>query len=97
MGSGRSRHVGQPWHRFRFRGTPSEVETMRQKFVVTLTKGEDEYVVAECPGLPGCLSQGKTREEAIENIREAILLSLETRKAHNLPITVETEEVEVSV
>jgi predicted RNase H-like HicB family nuclease len=67
------------------------------KFVVTLTNSEDGYVVAECPGLPGCFSQGKTRQEAIENIREAILLSVETRKAHNLPITVETEEVEVPV
>ena len=34
--------------------------------------GEDGYWVAECPSLPGCLSQGKTREEAISNIREAI-------------------------
>ena len=34
--------------------------------------GEDGYWVAECPVLPGCISQGKTREEAVQNVREAI-------------------------
>jgi predicted RNase H-like HicB family nuclease len=42
---------------------------MRQVF---LHPGESGYWVAECPSLPGCISQGKTREEAIQNIREAI-------------------------
>ena len=42
---------------------------MRQ---VVLYPGEDGYWVAECPSLPGCITQGKTREEAISNIREAI-------------------------
>jgi predicted RNase H-like HicB family nuclease len=42
---------------------------MRQ---VIIYYGEDGYWVAECPSLPGCVSQGKTREEAITNIREAI-------------------------
>ena len=42
---------------------------MRQ---VVLYPGEDGYWVIECPGLPGCISQGKTKEEAIRNIREAI-------------------------
>ena len=42
---------------------------MRQ---VVLYPGEDGYWVAECPSLPGCISQGKSREEAISNIREAI-------------------------
>ncbi len=37
-----------------------------------LYPGEDDYWVAECPSLPGCISQGKTKEEAIQNIREAI-------------------------
>lgn len=39
---------------------------------VIIYPGEDGYWVAECPSLPGCISQGKTKEEAIENIREAI-------------------------
>lgn len=42
---------------------------MRQ---VIIFRGEDGYGVAECPTLPGCLSQGKTKEEAVGNIREAI-------------------------
>jgi predicted RNase H-like HicB family nuclease len=42
---------------------------MRQ---VILYRGEDGYWVAECPSLPGCISQGKTKEEAIQNIKEAI-------------------------
>ena len=42
---------------------------MRQ---VIIYPGEDGYWVAECPSLPGCVSQGKTREEAMVNIREAI-------------------------
>ena len=42
---------------------------MRQ---VIIYRGEDGYWVAECPSLPGCLSQGKTKEEAVTNIREAI-------------------------
>lgn len=47
---------------------------MRQ---VIVYPGEDGYFVAECYSLPGCISQGKTREEAIENIREAIQLYIE--------------------
>ncbi|MDF0651493.1 MAG: type II toxin-antitoxin system HicB family antitoxin [Nitrospira sp.] len=42
---------------------------MRQ---VIIYRGEDDYWVAECPSLPGCLNQGKTKEEAVGNIREAI-------------------------
>ena len=42
------------------------------KFVVTLEDGEDGYIVASCPALPGCHSQGKTKENAIANIKEAI-------------------------
>jgi predicted RNase H-like HicB family nuclease len=39
---------------------------------VVLYPGEDGYVVAECPELPGCMSQGRTREDALANVREAI-------------------------
>ena len=41
-------------------------------FHITLTPAEDEWIVVECPALPGCISQGKNEEEAIANIREAI-------------------------
>ncbi len=46
-------------------------------FPVILRPGEDGWIVAECPVIPGCVSQGRSREEALVNIREAILLCLE--------------------
>ncbi len=65
-------------------------------FVVVLEAGEDGFIVAECPALPGCVSQGKTREEALANIREAIQGVIEVRRKHGLPIPEETiVEVEV--
>jgi predicted RNase H-like HicB family nuclease len=64
------------------------------KFVVTIEQDEEGWYVVECPALPGCVSQGKTRAEAIANIREAIEVSLETRKARGLG-TVDVVEVEV--
>ena len=42
-------------------------------FHITLEKAEDGWLVAECPALPGCVSQGKDEKEAIENIKEAII------------------------
>ena len=52
-------------------------------FHVTLDHAEDGWVVAQCPALPGCVSQGKDEKEALENIREAITAWLwaEDRKA----------------
>ena len=65
-------------------------------FVVVLEEGEDGFIVAECSALPGCVSQGKTREEALANIREAIQGVVEVRRKHGLPIPEETiVEVEV--
>jgi len=45
---------------------------------VILYPGEDGYIVAECPSLPGCISQGETRTQALENIKEAISLYIKT-------------------
>jgi predicted RNase H-like HicB family nuclease len=42
-------------------------------FHVSLTKAKDGWIVAECPALPGCVSQGRDEEEALENVREAIV------------------------
>lgn len=67
------------------------------KFMVTLERGEDGWIVAECPSIPGCVSQGRTEEEALENIKEAIALCLEVRAEEGLPLTVRTHEVEVTV
>ncbi len=66
------------------------------RFLVTLEQDEAGYWVVECPALPGCLSQGPTRKEALHNIQEAILLSLETRKEHGLPAEMEVVEVQVA-
>ncbi|MCF8365009.1 MAG: type II toxin-antitoxin system HicB family antitoxin [Bacteroidales bacterium] len=53
---------------------------------VIIYPGEDNFWVAECPGLPGCISQGETKEKAIINIKEAINLYIETLKEDNLPV-----------
>jgi len=67
------------------------------RFNVTLDRDEDGVWVVECPSIPGCVSQGKTREEALENIKEAIALCLEVRAEKGLPLTVETRQIEVVV
>lgn len=65
------------------------------KFLVTLERDEDGWIVVECSALPGCVSQGRTVEEALANIREAIELSLETRKELGLSTDIEIAEVEM--
>ncbi len=67
------------------------------KFTVTLDRDEDGVWIAECPSIPGCVSQGGTRREALENIREAIAACLEVRAERGMPLTVETQQVEVAV
>jgi predicted RNase H-like HicB family nuclease len=56
---------------------------MRQ---VIIYSGEDGYFIAECPSLPGCISQGQTKEEAVVNIKEAINGYIAALKEDNLPI-----------
>ncbi|GMT48845.1 MAG: hypothetical protein IEMM0008_0384 [bacterium] len=60
---------------------------MRQ---VILYPGEDEYWVTECPSLAGCISQGKTREQAIEGIKEAISLYIKTLEEDHLAVPEES-------
>ncbi|MGA2542463.1 MAG: type II toxin-antitoxin system HicB family antitoxin [Verrucomicrobiota bacterium] len=67
------------------------------KLSVTIDRDEDGVWVVECPAIPGCVSQGKTKAQAIENIEEAIALCLEVRAERGLPLTVETRQVEVLV
>lgn len=67
------------------------------KFSVTLDRDEDGMWVVSCPAIPGCHSQGETREEALRNIQEAIKDCLEVRAERGMPLTVETREVEVTV
>jgi predicted RNase H-like HicB family nuclease len=67
------------------------------KLQVVLLPGEDGFVVAECPAIPGCFSQGQTAEEALVNITEAIEGCLAVRKEMGLPLIMQTKEVEVSL
>lgn len=64
---------------------------------VVLRNGEDGFVVAECPAIPGCVTQGRTRDEALCNIREAIELCLENRSAEGWQLPTEYEIVRVAV
>ncbi len=68
---------------------------MSLKFNVTLDRDEDEMWIVECPAIPGCVSQGQTQDEAMENIEDAIRLCLEVRAERGLPLTRETRLVEV--
>ena len=69
------------------------------KYRVFIEQDEDGVFVAEVPALPGCVSQGNTRKEALWNIQEAIAAYLESLKAHNEPIppSINEEVVEVAV
>ena len=67
------------------------------KFNVTIDRDEDGAWVVECPSVPGCISQGATRAEALQNIQEAIAGCLEVRAERGMPLTVETSQVEVAV
>jgi predicted RNase H-like HicB family nuclease len=67
------------------------------KFIITLFQDEDGVFIAECPSIPGCVSQGKTESEAEANIREAIKECLEVRAEKGMPLTVSTRQVEVAV
>lgn len=70
---------------------------MSMKFMVTVERDEDGVWVVECPSIPGCVSQGKSKEEALTNVKEAIALALEVRAEKGMPLTVEVSQVEVAV
>ena len=67
------------------------------KFVITIFQDEDGMYIAECPSIPGCVSQGKSEQEAEKNIREAIKECLEVRAEKGMPLTVTTRQVDVQV
>ena len=66
-------------------------------FTITVTQDEDAMFVVECPAIPGCISQGKTLEEAEANIRDAIRQCLTARKELGLPLTIDVRQVDVAV
>ena len=69
------------------------------KFRVVIEQDEDGVFVVQCPSLPGCVSQGATRSEALANIRDAIQGYLESLKAHDEPIppSIGEETVEIAM
>lgn len=71
--------------------------TNGMKYRIVIEQDEDGMFIVKCPALPGCLSQGKTREEAIENIRDAIEGYIESLKKHNEPVppSISEETVEI--
>ena len=66
------------------------------ELLVVLKSGEDGYVLAECPALPGCISEGDTRDEALTNIREAIDLYLELVD-DDVAVPADAEVIEIAV
>jgi predicted RNase H-like HicB family nuclease len=73
---------------------PSDGDPM--KFTVTIDMDEDGVWIVECPAIPGCVTQGATKDEALLNIEEAIRLCLEVRVEQGLPLTIETRQVAVA-
>jgi predicted RNase H-like HicB family nuclease len=69
------------------------------KFRVVIERDEDGVFVVQCPSLPGCVSQGSTRSEALANIRDAIQGYLESLKMHDEPIppSISEDTVEIAM
>ena len=70
-------------------------EDPNMKFLITMTQDEDGMFIAECPSIPGCVSQGQSAEEAERNVQEAIQECLAVRADKGMPLTVTVREVEV--
>ena len=67
------------------------------KLTVTIDRDEDGVWIVECPAVPGCVSQGQSKAEALANIQEAISLCMEVRAEQGLPLTIETRQVQVAL
>lgn len=67
------------------------------KLPLIIEQDEDGWFVVDCPAIPGCATQGKTKEEALANIREAIELCLEVRREQGMPLVLETCEIDVKL
>lgn len=67
------------------------------KLTISIHKDEDGVFIAECPAIPGCVSQGTSEAEAEACLREAIEACLEVRAEQGMPLTVVTKEIEVGI
>lgn len=67
------------------------------EFSISIWRDEDGMYIAECPAIPGCVSQGRTEAEAELNVRDAIRECLAVRAEKGMPLTVATRMVEVAV
>jgi predicted RNase H-like HicB family nuclease len=67
------------------------------KFIITIMRDEDGIYIAECPAIPGGVSQGETEVEARKNITDAIKECLEVRAERGMPLTISTQQIEVSL
>jgi predicted RNase H-like HicB family nuclease len=78
---------------------PLDLRRSIMKYSILIEHVEDGMFVAECPSLPGCISQGRNRKEAVENLQDAIRGYLESLRKHNEPIppAIEEEIVEVAM
>ncbi len=66
------------------------------KFSVTINRDEDGVWIVECPSIPGCVSQGITKEDALENIADAIHQCLQVRAEQGMALTIEIKQIEVA-
>ena len=66
-------------------------------FTITITRDEDGMYIAECASIPGCVSQGKTEEEAQSNIKDAIKETLAVRAKLGMPLTIATRQIEIAI
>ena len=67
------------------------------KFTITISRDEDGMYIAECASIPGCVSQGKTEDEAQLNIQDAIRQTLEVRAELGMPLSISIRQIDVVV
>jgi predicted RNase H-like HicB family nuclease len=67
------------------------------KFVVTVDREKDGIFVAECPAIPGCISEGATEKEALKNVEKAIRECFEVRAEKGMPLTMAVHQVEIPI
>lgn len=78
-------------------GTHEQRQERAVELPIILRPGEDGWIVAECPLIPGCITQGRTRQEALDNAREAIELCLESQAEEGWTLPAEYEVAALAI